>query len=180
MTNTKKLVFVSLLVALTVVLARFVSFKSDILRISLEFFPIAIAAIMFGPLAGGVTAAVADVVGGLLFPHGPFFPGFTLSAFISGVIYGLFLYKRKITVLRVVSSALVKLIVVDLVLVTLWLAVYFNTPLEVMATARIIKVAVMIPIESALIYYGAGILVEHMQKRTGLALSVRHRSTHGI
>jgi hypothetical protein len=75
---------------------------------------------------------------------------------------------------------LTKLIVVDLVLVTLWLAVYFNTPLEVMATARIIKVAVMIPIESALIYYGAEILVERVQKSAGAVLMVRRRSSHNI
>ncbi len=38
---------------------------------------------------------LADLIGATLFPAGPFFAGFTLSAFLTGLIYGLILYKRE-------------------------------------------------------------------------------------
>lgn len=102
MTNTRKLVMLALLTALTIVLARFLAFQIQILRISLEFIPILIAAILFGPLAGGIVGAVADVLGYVIKPMGTFFPGFTISAFTTGFIYGLFFHKKQITWFRAI------------------------------------------------------------------------------
>jgi len=164
MTNTKKLVLLSLLTALTVVLARFVSIKSDIVRISFEFLPILLASIMFGPLAGGITAAVADLVGALLFPHGAFFPGFTFSAFLSGIIYGLFLYKKKITWFNAGAAVLAKLIVVDMFLVSLWLITVFRYAPGAILVPRVIKFAVMLPIEFIFTYFVARPLVDRLRK----------------
>lgn len=169
MTNTKKLVILSLLTALTIVLARFLSIQTQVLRISFEFFPIVVAAILFGPLGAGITAAIADIIGATLFPAGTFFPGFTVSAFTAGIIYGLFFYNKKITWVKTILAAFTKIIVVDMIMVSTWLMILYKMPLIALIPARLIKLAVMMPIEVVLIYFGARVLVMQLQKRAALA-----------
>ena len=154
MSNTRKLVILSFLTALTIVLARFLSFQIQILRISLEFLPIMIAAILFGPFAGGLVGAVADVIGATLFPAGTFFPGFTVSAFTTGVIYGLFFHKKQITLARAFLGAFTKLVIVDLLMVSTWLIIMFNMPVSALLASRLLKFAVMLVVETGFIYFG--------------------------
>lgn len=168
MTNTRKLVILSFLTALTIVLARFLSIQTPILRISFEFFPIVVAAILFGPVGAGITAVIADVVGAILFPAGTFFPGFTASAFLTGLIYAFFFYKKEITFFRTIMGVLTKLLIVDMVLVSIWLMILFKMPLEALVPTRLIKLAVMLPVEAILVYFGARPLIVQLRKRTGL------------
>lgn len=92
--KTRPMVFIAILVAIEVVLTRFFAIETPIIRVGFGFVPIALSAIIFGPIIGGITAATADVLGMLLFPKGVYFPGFTLSAFLTGLTYGLFLYNK--------------------------------------------------------------------------------------
>lgn len=165
MTNTRKLVILSLLTALTIVLARFLSIQTQFLRISFEFFPIVVAAILFGPIGAGITAAVADIIGAILFPAGTFFPGFTVSAFTTGIIYGLFFYNKKIAWIKAIFGVLTKIIVVDMIMVSIWLMILYKMPLEALIAGRLIKFAVMLPIEVVLIFFGARVLILQLKKR---------------
>ncbi|MBE6541976.1 MAG: folate family ECF transporter S component [Ruminococcaceae bacterium] len=88
------IVYSALLVAIEVVLNRFCSINTIGLKIGFGFVPIVVAAIMFGPIPAAVVYGLADLIGSLLFPIGPYFPGFTVSAVIMGAVYGLFLYKK--------------------------------------------------------------------------------------
>ena len=96
-TNTEKLVITAILIALEVILTRFVGISTPMLRISFGFLPMVIVAMYYGPIWGGGAYALADVLGSLIFPTGAYFPGFTVSACLTGIIYGLFLHKRKVT-----------------------------------------------------------------------------------
>ena len=49
-----------------------------------------------------------------------FFPGFTFSAFVSGVIAGLFLYQQKVTWQRVFIYEFVQILVTNVFFTTLW------------------------------------------------------------
>ena len=80
--NTKKLITLSVLVAMDVVLTRFLSINAWNTRIGFGFVPMVIAAMMYGPLSAGIVAALADFIGAILFPTGPYFPGFTFSVFL--------------------------------------------------------------------------------------------------
>ena len=85
-----KLVCLSaMLIAVEVVLNRFLSINTMGLKIGFSFVPIVIAAMLFGGVRAGIIYALADLIGALLFPIGPYFPGFTVSAFLMGLIYGL-------------------------------------------------------------------------------------------
>ena len=162
MTNTRKLVILSFLTALTIVLARFLSFQVQILRISLEFIPIMIAAIIFGPIAGGIVGAVADLIGFMIFPAGTFFPGFTISAFSTGLIYGFFFYKKEITWFRAITGTLVKLLIVDLLMVGTWLIILYKIPLAALIPTRLLKIAVMLVVETLFVYFGVRPLLSRL------------------
>ena len=164
MSNTRKLVILSFLTALTIILARFLSFQIQVLRISLEFLPIMVAAILFGPIAGGLVGAVADVIGATLFPAGTFFPGFTISAFATGVIYGLFFYNKRITWLRALLGTFTKLVIVDLLMVSTWLIILYQMPVSALVATRLLKFAVMLIAETGFVYLGLRPILTRLSK----------------
>lgn len=87
MSKIEKIVLSAMLLAILIILSRFVSIKTEILVISLSFIPIMMSAIWLGYKYSMLIAMLGDLIGAILFPFGPYFPGFTLSATISGAIY---------------------------------------------------------------------------------------------
>jgi ECF transporter S component (folate family) len=151
MSKTRIIAFVGLLVSIEIILTRFLSFQTPIIRIGFGFIPIAFSAIMFGPAIGGLTGAIADVVGMIIFPKSAYFPGFTLSAFLSGAIYGIFLYRKPVTVVNVSKSVLLITILVDLGLNTLWLSMITGKAALVLLIPRLYKSLIMLPVQIAAI-----------------------------
>jgi len=88
----------------------------------------------------------------MVFPKGAYFPGFTLSAFLSGAIYGLFLYKKPVTIVNVAKSVLLITILVDLGLNTLWLSMITGNAAAALLIPRIYKSAIMLPIQTGTIH----------------------------
>lgn len=148
--NTKKLVILAFLVALSIILTRFCSINTDILRIGFGWLPAAIAGIMFGPIWAGAAYAVADVLGMMIFPSGAFFPGFTFTAFITGCIYG-YMYKKEVSIKNILLPVILVCLVINLFLDTLWLQILYGQGYLVILPPRIIKCAVMVPIQFFLI-----------------------------
>lgn len=92
--DTRKIVFLGLMTGLSVLLARFFSFRVplggvDALRIGFGGLPMVFAGVVFGPLAGGIVGALADIIGYLISPMGAYLPHFTLTSFLTGFIPGL-------------------------------------------------------------------------------------------
>ena len=92
--DTRSITALGLLVAVEIVLSRFCSINAWDLKIGFSFLPVAVAAMRLGPLEAAVVAAVSDFVGAVLFPIGAYFPGFTLTAFLSGLVFGWLLHRR--------------------------------------------------------------------------------------
>ncbi|RBP46803.1 folate family ECF transporter S component [Garciella nitratireducens] len=164
MNKTHNLVFIALLIALEIILTRFIAIQTPIIRIGFGFIPIALSSIFFGPIIGGITAALSDLLGMLIFPKGAYFPGFTFSAFLSGVIYGRFLYNKSKAWFNIVIAVFLNSIIVDLGLNTLWLSIITGNPFMVIITPRIIKEAILIPIRIVLIYITWHSVGEYIQK----------------
>ena len=59
--------------AMEIILARFLSLHTWNLKIGLSFLPVAAAALIGGPLAGGLTGALGDLIGAIL-SRSPTFP----------------------------------------------------------------------------------------------------------
>ncbi|ATW82294.1 folate family ECF transporter S component [Weizmannia coagulans] len=150
--NVKKIVFAGLFIALEVIFTRFLSIQTPIIRIGFTFIPTALSAVLLGPLFAGITAGLADIIGMVLFSGGAaYFPGFTLSAFLSGAIYGLFLYRKSVRFWRVCMAVLIITVVVNLGLDTLWLWMLTGKGILGLLPARFIKSVIMFPIQVILI-----------------------------
>jgi ECF transporter S component (folate family) len=153
--NTHLLVTVAMLIAVDIVLTRLLAvYLTPTLRISFGFIAIALIGIRFGPIAAGVAASISDVLGFLILntSGSPFFPGFTVSAFVMGSIYGLILYKRNCQIRLIAISALLVLIVVELGMNTLWLSIMYGKGFYILLLPRLVKVAVMLPVQIGLIF----------------------------
>ena len=149
--DVKKLIQISLLIAIEVILTRFCSIQTPIVRIGFGFLPIAIIGMMYGPLSAGV-ASIGDILGMLLFPTGgSFFPGFTLTAFLTGIVYGVFLYNKPKTWPRIIGAVLTVCLVINLGLDTLWLSILMGKGYIALLPTRIMKAVLMIPVQTFII-----------------------------
>ena len=151
--KSTKLVLLALLVALNIILVRFASINlGPLLRINFGFITIVIMGILFGPKYAALGAALADFIGAILFPTGgAYFPGFTLSALVTGYIYGKMFYGHKLSISRIVISNLLVILIVQLFLNPLWVSLLYQKAFIVLIGARVIKSLLMLPIESLII-----------------------------
>lgn len=152
MSKVKKMVYLALLIAVEIVFTRFLSIQTPIIRVGFGFIPIAIMGMVLGPVLAGCGAAIADLIGVFLFPSGAFFPGFTLSAFVGGAIYGLVFYKKKTSIKRVLLATTIIALFVNLLMNTYWLSIITGKAAYVLMVSRIVKEAIMFPIQISLIY----------------------------
>lgn len=149
--TTSSLIVMSFLIATEIILTRFLSINTPILRIGFGFLPIAMIGILYGPLWAGLSYAAGDILGMLIFPSGPFFPGFTISAFLTGLTYGFFLHKKPVTWKRTLVASSIVCLVINLGLDTLWLYILMDNAVIALLPARFIKAAVMLPVQVLLI-----------------------------
>lgn len=150
--HLKMMISLSLLVALGVALKRFLGINTALLSISFGFVPVAIAGMLYGIPGGFAVGALADLVGALLFPFGAFNPVFTISAGISGLVYGAFLNKEKVSLLRIILCQLIISLVLHTALNTAIIALMYNKVFWVILHSRVIKNVTMFPLEVAIIY----------------------------
>ncbi|MDR0520174.1 MAG: folate family ECF transporter S component [Clostridiales Family XIII bacterium] len=141
---------IALFIALNVILTHPLSLNTETLRIGIGYLPIAIAAIAYGPVWATVTAVVGDIIGALLFPSGPFFPGFTASALLTGLIFGLMLHGKNVSWKRMLPAAIIVGLVVNLALDTYWLYFMYGNSVMGMLPMRAVKAGIMIAIMATL------------------------------
>ncbi len=140
------IVCVALLIALDVILTRFLSIQTQFLRIGFGFLPIAVAGIAYGPVWGFICGAVGDILGMLIYPTGAYFPGFTLTAALTGVVFGILLYNNKTSIWRIVIASAIVCVFLNLLLDTLWLNIMYGNAFFAILPGRLIKCALNIPI----------------------------------
>ena len=110
----------ALLIALKIVLERFLSYSVWNQRFGFSFIAVAFAAAMLGTPWAMLVAGAGDVLGMLIFPNGPYFPGFTLTAVLTALCTGLFIHKNA-SFLRVTLSVLINQIFGSVLLNSLWI-----------------------------------------------------------
>ena len=130
-----KLCAVAILIALQVVIARFLSIQLWNLKIGFSFVPVIVAARLFGIPGAMAVYGIGDVIGSILFPTGPFFPGFTLTALIVGLIFGIFLHK-KITFLRALISVILTQTLCSFLLNSFWISYTSGSPYTALLATR--------------------------------------------
>lgn len=141
-----KLVVCGMMIAVDVVLARLASLNTTTERLGLSLFAVAIVAYLYGPLAAMLVHGLSDLIGAMLFPNGPIFLGFTLTAALIGLIYGLCFY-RKTGVWWIVLAVVGTQIVCTLCLNTLWLSILYDKGFLVFLPGRLIQAAIVAPVQ---------------------------------
>jgi len=144
--------FTALLVALQVVLGNIVQIPSISKQFNLGFLPIAVAGALMGPIPAAIVGALGDIIGAVLFPQGAYFPGFTLTNILVGIIYGFILHRNRPNVLAVILSVLAAG-VVNLFLNTLWLSVFIiKKAYPVLLVSRAAPLPVELPVQMVIIF----------------------------
>lgn len=144
--TTRMIVLLGLLTALEIILSRFCSISAWNMKIGFSFVPVALAAMLYGPLGGATVGALGDLVGALLFPIGAYFPGFTLTAALTGAVFGRFLH-RKQNARRILAAVAVHQLILSLLLNTLWISVLYGSPYGALLVTRAVQTAILAPVE---------------------------------
>lgn len=160
MSKLKKIILSGILLSLLIVLNRFISIKTPLLVISFSFVPIMMAAIWLGPKYSTLIAALGDFIGAILFPFGTYFPGFTLSAGLVGLIYGIFLYRKegqevsnKKFLLNLIISNLLVLSIIEIFIVSIWLNILYGKAYLVVVSSRVLAQIIMLPVRVITIFF---------------------------
>ena len=175
--NTYTMVTCALLIALHVVLGRFLSIQTPVVRVGFAFVPLAISGILFGPVYGAAVGGIADLLGYVVNPMGAYHPGFTLTNALAGAVYGLLLHRKegapRMTnsrfLIRSVIAVLITAIPLGLCLNTLWLTQILDKGYLVMLPVRALKEIVTGAVQLVTINLVRMVLVEPFLSRSAAA-----------
>ena len=148
----RKIILTSLLLASTIVINRFLSINTGILSIGFTFVPLMLSAIILGKKECMLIATLADLIGALLFPFGSFFIGYTISAFLTGLVYGLLLHRKdkfvvnKSFIIRLIIATLIVTLLINGILNTIWIILTVKSASIAIIPTRVIKQLIMIPV----------------------------------
>lgn len=120
-----KIIMASILIALNVILERFLAYSVWNTTISFGFVTVAFAACYLGTPYAMAVAAFGDVIGSVIKPFGPYFVGFTVTNLIVGLILGLFLSK-KVNFIRVSLAVFLNSLICSLFLNTMFVAILYR------------------------------------------------------
>ncbi len=160
MRRNKKIILTAVLLAMLIVLSRFLSIKTPIVKISFSFVPTMLCAIWLGPKWTILLNVLGDIIGANLFPTGPYFVGYTISTAIAAFIYGIILYQKEGKeytnaqfILRLVIATTLVAVIVNMGLNTLWSSITTQKAFIVLLSARVVKELIMIPIHVVVIFF---------------------------
>ena len=158
MSKVQKLALAGLFIALDIVCARFLSFYlpdpvSRTARISPQFLAHALSAWMLGPLWAAGSAVAGDLLGMAINSGGlSIHLGFTLSSALTGLVYGLVLYRREVRLYRALISVSAVTLLISLFLGSLWMSQIRNLPLYFVILEALPWRLITIPVYTALLF----------------------------
>lgn len=139
--------------AISIVLGYFTVHIGQVLKIGFSTIAGQFVYYLFGPVAGALFGGSLDVLKFFIRPTGePFFPGWTVGAVVAGILYGIFFYKKPLTLRRVLVAELVVALVCNVFLGTLWLNIMYGKGFLALLPIRAFKNLVMWPVNSLLFY----------------------------
>jgi len=139
--SVKPYVFMGLMIALEIVMTRFIQIPVTILpgfedKVSLGFLPVAMSGALFGVGGGTAVAALGDFIRAIILPQGGAInPLFTLNAAIRGAIYGAVLKKE--TSIPRIFVANILILLVNIFILGSFISISYGTPLPAVIATRI-------------------------------------------
>ncbi|MDF2487265.1 MAG: hypothetical protein K0R46_3433 [Herbinix sp.] len=150
--SVRCITLMAMLGAVSIVLGSLVFMVGDFLKVGFNFLPNEFVYYLFGPVVGVIYGAALDILTFIVRPAGPFFFGFTVSAIISGFLYGVILYKRPLSMKRILIANLFHLVLIHLLLNTYWLTLLYGYNFQAILPLRALKAFIMLPVETILLY----------------------------
>lgn len=145
--NTRSIVLIGLLLGLNIVFSRFISISAWSFKIGFTFLTVLVAAYISGIPGACLVAGLGDFIGALLFPIGPYNPGFTFSAILTGIIYGAF-FKGDFDNKKMIIAVLLNQIAVSLLFNSLLISILYKANFWALLTGtRLPQSLVMIVVE---------------------------------
>ena len=139
--------------AMSIVLGSFASISiTPNLKIGFSSLPNELVDYLFGPVVGALFGGGMDLIKFMLKPDGGFMPGFTFNAMLAAFIYGMFLYKRPLSLKRMLAAKLVVAVLCNVLLGTYWLSLLNGKGYLVILPARAVKNLIQWPVDSIIFY----------------------------
>ena len=147
--NVRMLTLAGIITAASIVLESFpIYLLGTSLKIYFSFLVISLGCYVYGPAVGILVGFANDTLGFLVSSFGePYFPGYLITAMLSGLIYGTLLYRQRITVLRLVVVRLVINYGSNVLLGSVWKAMLYGKGYYYYFTTGLVKNTTMLPIE---------------------------------
>lgn len=147
--NVRMLTLAGIITAASIVLESFpIYLLGTSLKIYFSFLVISLGCYVYGPAVGILVGFANDTLGFLISSFGePYFPGYLITAMLSGLIYGTLLYRQRITVLRLVVVRLVINYGSNVLLGSVWKAMLYGKGYYYYFTTGLVKNTTMLPIE---------------------------------
>lgn len=119
------------------------------LRIGFGFLTNAMVGLLFGPVAAMTAGAATDFLGWVVNNGGgAYFPGFTITSVLAGMIWGVALYKKPLRWYRVLAAKFSINIFLNIFLNSFWLYLYYGKSFQIATLPlRIGKNLILLPLE---------------------------------
>ena len=153
--TARSIAILAMLVALGYALGSFSFFIiPQVLRVNFGFISVTIRSYLFGPVVSGGVGALMDVVSFFTRANsgGPFHIGFTFTATLGPIIYGLVLYKKPLTWQRLLVANILVGIIINMVLNTIWVAQLQNIPFVTAFATRFPLQAALIAVHTVVMW----------------------------
>lgn len=154
MKQVRVLAGAAMLLALSVIIDTFTIRVSDALRIGFSFLPLALTGYLYGPVVGAISGLAGDLIKYFLYSYGePYFPGFAFNALLSGFLYGIILYRYRVTVFRTICAKVSTAVIINIVLTPLWLSIMYGKAFWFYLALRIGSNLIKLPIDTIMLLF---------------------------
>ena len=165
LSSTTYLALIAIFIAMKTIVSIWYIPVSDNLHIAFTFLVVAIESCIIGPGAGMVSGAITDIVSFMISPKGPFFFGYTISSMLGSLIYGLFFYRTKITIPKIIMAKGLVNYGVNVLLGSLWSMMMYSKGFIYYASKSLVKNTILLPIEVIALYFVFKYLIPILKKR---------------
>lgn len=166
--NSRTLAVTAMFVALNVTLDLLnlrIQLTPD-LRIGIGFLANAMIGMLFGPVPAMTAGAAGDILGWLVNPGGGgYFPGFTITAILAGMVWGLFLFEKKPAFWRCLAARLTISLLLNICLNNMWKYIYFGKAYTVASFLISVWKNLLLLLPEALLLFACAKLVTKLSER---------------
>ncbi|MCR5439519.1 MAG: folate family ECF transporter S component [Selenomonas sp.] len=149
--KVRAMVYGAFSISFIILLTYVFSIQMVFIHITFGFLPLAMYGAWFGPWRAGVIGSLANFLGTAVLGFGVFFPGFMLSDFLTGWIYGFFFHnKLSVGWKNAWLPFLLVTVIVHLGLNTLWLVLFYDKAASAIFMGRLVKNILCYPLEIGL------------------------------